>query len=1381
MSDFHGTRLIAMPSYRNWKFLFSIIGCWLVFSTLAVAQISASGWTPAPKPAGKKVPSISELAAKGEAPPSRKQENAGIIKIAAARLHQLPAPSAEQLRSPEDKKRVRVGINRLLSPPLGQPSDFTFYEVADGRIGLLRLRSEGGLLLRLRFANVTLPAGGSLFVYSAANRDEFFRIGSEDGVATEWTPHLTGDEAVVEYFLPKDADLLPAFQITELSHIFKDPRQQAADGKSDALAAAACQVDLTPEWKETAKSVALISFNQGAEFLCTGTLLNTTTNSGEPYVLTASHCVNDPYTAATVETYWLFDSSSGVRFTTPRNAILLTTSEATDATLLQLRLPVPAGVRYAGWTTATPQPGEAVTGIHHPGGDYKRISFGNIVNSQCPSHLYGDLCGNFVKVRWTRGVTEPGSSGSGIWTGSAADPKLAGTLLGGASACDNPSGVDFYGRFDLIFPAISYFLTKQGCLYSLSQTSNAVEAAAAQGTVKATLLEGEACNWTAESRASWITITAGATGAGDGTVSYSIAPNPGSSPRAGVLMIAGQPLLIRQGGNQTCTATSIAPGQSASGALNNSDCRSIIDPGSFADRYTFAGTAGQRLLFTLKSTAFDAYLTIIGPDGEIVAQNDDAGQSTDARIPADFGLFTLTMDGVYTVEVSTIEPGKTGGYTLTLSAPDACLWTPTKLRFVFGPNGELIENAPLNFVNCQFGTKVPTYPRAPWISYAYDYGSFTLTPNLANVRRTGVVVHGGFPLLLTQLPACTASEPLTITPTSQSIGPEGGTLTFNISQPRGASCVWRVTSTGIAYPSLIYGAGDRVLEVSVPQNWTLRPRTGVLTINGQSVTITQSTAINCQATPLALNQTLNGTLAPGDCATFTPGVLADHYSFSGVKNQQIAFILRSPDVEIQAQIFDPQGGAISGFSTFPGKELRLPSLIQGSTDPTYLDLPFDGTYTLVVSAPQPGASGTYSVNLTGIGGAGCSYLIGQPNYLNLPAAGGASVIKLTATGGCEWNATASESWISFPEGGAGSGSRDIKFNIAANNGAARNGFMRVAGRYFSVLQEASCSFVSVNAPDVVYVSAAGNERSKAFNVTTGPGCAWDVSPGADWAGYSGKEVFSDGFGYARFEIRLNEGPFRTTKAVVAGKTIEFRQAAGNVPAVSSASYGGTIAPGSIATIFGQELARGTEVAQSLPLPKTLAGARVSMIVIGQGGFDAPLFFVSPAQINFQVPENLPLGPTLIDVYSDFEVFSRGFPKVERIAPAIFTANASGQGLPAATVLRIKPDGTQSYEAIARFDAAQNKIVAVPIDLSGNDQVFLLLFGTGIRGRSALAAVGAKIGGLDAELLYAGAQGDLVGLDQVNLRLPQGLAGRGEIDLTLTVDDKMANTVKIVIK
>jgi uncharacterized protein (TIGR03437 family) len=121
-------------------------------------------------------------------------------------------------------------------------------------------------------------------------------------------------------------------------------------------------------------------------------------------------------------------------------------------------------------------------------------------------------------------------------------------------------------------------------------------------------------------------------------------------------------------------------------------------------------------------------------------------------------------------------------------------------------------------------------------------------------------------------------------------------------------------------------------------------------------------------------------------------------------------------------------------------------------------------------------------------------------------------------------------------------------------------------------------------------------------------------------------------------------------------------------------------------------------------------------------------------------------------------------------------------LASALVLRIKPDGAQIYEPIMKFDAEQNRFVAVPIDLSNAaDQVFLILFGMGVRLRSDLSAVTARIGGEAVETLFAGPQGRYAGLDQINLRIPQSLRGRGDLDVVISADGKTANTVRINIE
>ena len=135
-----------------------------------------------------------------------------------------------------------------------------------------------------------------------------------------------------------------------------------------------------------------------------------------------------------------------------------------------------------------------------------------------------------------------------------------------------------------------------------------------------------------------------------------------------------------------------------------------------------------------------------------------------------------------------------------------------------------------------------------------------------------------------------------------------------------------------------------------------------------------------------------------------------------------------------------------------------------------------------------------------------------------------------------------------------------------------------------------------------------------------------------------------------------------------------------------------------------------------------------------------------------------------------------------VAPGLFTANANGTGLAAGLVLRVKADGTQRYEPIAVFDAATRRYVAQPIDFGdGNDTLYLVLFGTGLRRRSGLSGVRISIANVDVPTLYAGPQGELAGLDQINVRLPINLRGAGEARLRYTIDGIGASNLTITLK
>jgi uncharacterized protein (TIGR03437 family) len=241
--------------------------------------------------------------------------------------------------------------------------------------------------------------------------------------------------------------------------------------------------------------------------------------------------------------------------------------------------------------------------------------------------------------------------------------------------------------------------------------------------------------------------------------------------------------------------------------------------------------------------------------------------------------------------------------------------------------------------------------------------------------------------------------------------------------------------------------------------------------------------------------------------------------------------------------------------------------------------------------------------------------------------------------------------------------------------------------------------------------------------------------------------------------------------------------AGTVTSVSAASFSLTgLASETITASFGDRLATATQAATSLPLPTSLAGTTVKVKDSTGAERPAALFFVSPTQVNYQIPPRTAAGPATVTITSGDGTVSTGLALVKAVAPSLFAANGNGQGVAAAVAVRVKADGSQSYEPVAQFDVAQNRFIARPLDLGPEtEQVFLILFGTGIRQRSSLSAVIATIGGAYAEVSFAGAQGDFAGLDQVNVRVPRSLAGRGEIDVLLTVEAQMANAVRVNIK
>jgi uncharacterized protein (TIGR03437 family) len=312
-----------------------------------------------------------------------------------------------------------------------------------------------------------------------------------------------------------------------------------------------------------------------------------------------------------------------------------------------------------------------------------------------------------------------------------------------------------------------------------------------------------------------------------------------------------------------------------------------------------------------------------------------------------------------------------------------------------------------------------------------------------------------------------------------------------------------------------------------------------------------------------------------------------------------------------------------------------------------------------------------------------------------------------------------------------------------------------------------------------YLSAATTDG---VTLSTDSPCGWTASADVPWIAIL-SPMTAAGAGKFVINYRVDANTtlsVRNGVITIGGQRIEVRQA-GLVTSVSAANFIAPLSAESIVAAFGAGLAKSTEFATSTPLPTTLGSASVRVADAAGVPRQASMFFAAPNQINYQMPPGTALGNATVSVIVDGVTVSSGVVSIASVAPGLFAANASGKDVAAAVALRDR-GGVQTFEPVAMFDPAQGRFIPRPIDLGPEtDQVFLALFGTGIRGRTSLGNVSVKIGDVDATVLFAGPQADLIGLDQINLPLPRSLKGRGEVTINLIVDGRMANPLIVAIQ
>jgi hypothetical protein len=390
----------------------------------------------------------------------------------------LPALAADELSKSArgGEKFTRIGIGRtskLLEQGISL-SSLAWNTVGTTHYATLEIESTTALAMRIGVAGRQLPKGVTLYISGSAAPDRLYGpFGSSElrRHALHWLPAVEGDVARIELRFEEGVPLDDkALVIPKISHLFASLRNDnLLKDLRDVGESGSCNIDVAcaPDastWMNRGLSVSkyIVTTQTGDSGACSGTLLNSTASGTPNYFLTANHCVGTLAEAASMHFYWFFRRATcgGPAPTSVTESLggatFLKTVPANDATLVQVNGTLPPGTVLAAWTTSPLITSEQVFGLHHPAGDLMKYSAGS---QQGFTPYYSNTTNStasHVRVQWSAGTTEGGSSGSALFNAAG---QVVASLHGGEAACSRPTAVDWYGRFDQAYVELQPWLT----------------------------------------------------------------------------------------------------------------------------------------------------------------------------------------------------------------------------------------------------------------------------------------------------------------------------------------------------------------------------------------------------------------------------------------------------------------------------------------------------------------------------------------------------------------------------------------------------------------------------------------------------------------------------------------------------------------------------------------------------------------------------------------------------------------------------------------------------------------------------------------------------------------------------------------------------------
>ena len=316
------------------------------------------------------------------------------------------------------------------------------------KVWRLRIISKNAFAMSLYYDHYSIPGGARLFVYNESREMVYGAYSSlnnqEDGLFA--TPLMEGDVIILEYYEPREVDFTGSIVIGMVIHDYKDllnfSKQRSPSNR--------CGTNVVcPEADPYLDQVNAGSWLDMGGYICSGSMINNARNDLTPYYMTAWHCT-DGGNESTFRFYFNYETTTcegpnASYGSYSYGSIQIATSGDVDPdfTLLEITDEISSSwddVFYAGWDRSSSPP-TISCGIHHPGGDPKKINFDDDVAVQSPGINWQDTGysppGSHWGINWDYGCTEGGSSGSPAYNSAG---RFIGQLTGG-------SGYAYYGKF----------------------------------------------------------------------------------------------------------------------------------------------------------------------------------------------------------------------------------------------------------------------------------------------------------------------------------------------------------------------------------------------------------------------------------------------------------------------------------------------------------------------------------------------------------------------------------------------------------------------------------------------------------------------------------------------------------------------------------------------------------------------------------------------------------------------------------------------------------------------------------------------------------------------------------------------------------------------